>query len=141
LAQKIAGRPYTVVGDGTQTRDFTFVSDVVDAFVRSAESQVEGEVFNVGSGGTYSVNRLVELLGGEKIYIPKRPGEPDCTFADITKISQILGWEPKVAFDDGVKSMIDNIEMWRSAPVWDETSIAKATEDWFACLGNSIGRE
>jgi len=141
LAQKIAGRPYTVVGDGTQTRDFTFVSDVVDAFVRSAESQVEGEVFNVGSGGTYSVNLLVELLGGDKIYIPKRPGEPDCTFADITKISQILGWEPKVAFDDGVKSMIDNIEMWRSAPVWDETSIAKATEDWFACLGNSIGRE
>lgn len=141
LAQKIAGKPYTVVGDGTQTRDFTFVSDVVDAFMRSAESQVEGEVFNVGSGGTYSVNRLVELLGGEKIHIPKRPGEPDCTFADITKISRMLGWEPNVGFDEGVKNMIENIEMWRSAPVWEEESIAEATEDWFAYLDNSTGRE
>ncbi len=141
LAQKLAGKPLTVVGEGNQTRDFTFVPDVVDAFVQAAESQVQGEVFNVGSGGTYSINQLVELLDSEKIHIPKRPGEPDCTFADVTKISQDLGWEPKVAFDEGVKSMIDNIEMWRSAPVWDEISIAKATEDWFAYLGNSTGRE
>ena len=62
LAQKLAAKPFTVVGDGTQTRDFTFVSDVVDAFTRAADSQTVGEVFNVGSGKTYSVNQLVELF-------------------------------------------------------------------------------
>ena len=80
LAQKSAGKPFTVVGDGTQTRDFTFVTDVVEAFVTAARSDVDGEIFNIGSSHTYSVNRLVELLGGEVTYVPKRPVEPDCTF-------------------------------------------------------------
>ena len=87
LAQLLAGKPCTVVGDGTQSRDFTFVTDVVEAFVRAAQSDLEGEVCNVGSGGTYSINHLVHLLGGEATYIPQRPGEPHCTFADIGKIS------------------------------------------------------
>ena len=137
LAQKLAAKPLTVVGDGTQTRDFTFVTDVVDAFVRAAESQVAGEVFNVGSGNTYSVNYLVELLGGDVIYTPKRPGEPDCTFADIRKISRVLGWQPKVSFEEGVRIMVENIDQWRGAPVWDEESIAEATQDWFTYLGTS----
>ncbi len=137
LAQKLAAKPFTVVGDGTQTRDFTFVTDVVDAFVRAAESQVEGEILNVGSGNTYSVNYLAQLLGGDVTYIPKRPGEPDCTFADIRKISQVLGWQPKVNFEEGVRVMAENIDQWRNAPVWDEKSIAEATQDWFVYLGNS----
>ncbi len=119
LAQKLAGKPFTVVGDGTQTRDFTFVKDVVDAFVRAAESSVEGEIFNVGSDNTYSVNSLVGLLGGDVTYIPKRPGEPDSTFADISKIKRMLGWQPKTSFEDGVSTMLENIELWREAPVWD----------------------
>ena len=123
LAQKMAGKPFTVVGDGTQTRDFTFVTDVVDAFVRAAESNVGGEIFNVGSGQTYSVNRLVELLGGEVVHVPKRPGEPDCTLADTTKIQRLLGWRPRVSFDQGVRIMLQNIDHWRDAPVWDEKSI------------------
>lgn len=135
LAQKLAGKPFTVVGDGTQTRDFTFVTDVVDAFVRAAESDIEGEVLNVGSGNTYSVNYLVSLLGGDGIYIPKRPGEPDCTFADIRKISQMLGWRPRVSFEDGMQIMLQNIDQWRDAPVWDEKSIADATRDWFTYVG------
>src|SRR5579885_592325 len=94
LAQKLNGKPYTVVGDGTQTRDFTYVTDVARAFLAAAESDVGGEAFNVGSGGTYSVNRLVELLGGPVVHIPKRPGEPDCTFADTRKIRKRLGWAP-----------------------------------------------
>ena len=138
LAQKLAGKPFTVVGDGTQTRDFTFVTDVVDALVLAAESQVVGEVFNIGSGGTYSVNYLTELLGGVAVHIPKRPGEPDCTFADISKISQVLGWQPKVRFEEGVRIMLKNIDRWRGAPVWNEKSIAEATQDWFAYLGNSL---
>lgn len=85
LKQKLAGVPFTVVGDGTQTRDFTFVSDVASAFLAAAKSDAQGEIFNVGSGHSYAVNRLVELLGGEKEFIPRRPGEPDCTFADTQK--------------------------------------------------------
>ena len=134
LAQKLAGKPYTVVGDGNQTRDFTYVTDVADAFIQAAESDITGEIFNVGSGNTYSVNRLVGLLGGEVTYIPKRPGEPDSTFADMSKIRQKLGWTPKISFEEGVKRMLGHIDDWRTAPVWDEGSIATATKDWFAYL-------
>jgi len=134
LAQKLAEKPFTVVGDGTQTRDFTFVTDVAEAFIRAASSNVACEVFNVGSGGTYSVNHLTDLLGGEKVYIPKRPGEPNCTFADTTKISQMLGWKPKVSLNEGVGIMLENIEQWYGAPVWTEQSILKATETWFSCF-------
>jgi UDP-glucose 4-epimerase len=136
LAQKLAGKPYTVVGDGTQTRDFTFVTDVVQACIAAARSQeVIGEVLNVGSGHTYSVNELVRLLGGEVTYIPKRPGEPDCTFADISKIRARLGWEPKVSLEAGVAEMVAHIDYWREAPLWDPSSIAEATKDWFKYLG------
>ena len=136
LAQKMAGKPYTVVGDGTQTRDFTFVTDVVDAFVKAAESEVHGDVFNIGSGSTHSINYLVSLLGGDVINIPKRPGEPDCTFADTTKTRDALGWRPKVSFEDGVRIMLQSAEQWSGAPVWDVESISDATRDWFAYLGD-----
>ena len=135
LAQKLAGKPFTVVGDGTQTRDFTFVTDVANAFVQAAQSDIQGEIFNVGSGGAYSVNRLVELLGGEVVYIPKRPGEPDCTFADTAKIACQLHWRPVVRFEEGVQRMLEVIDKWRDAPVWDPQSIAAATRDWFTYLG------
>jgi len=134
LAQKLAGRPYTVVGDGKQTRDFTFVTDVADALVSAAASDRRGEAFNVGSDKTYSVNRLVELLGGPVTHIPKRPGEPDCTFADISKIRRLLDWQPKVSFEDGVAQMLKHIEYWRAAPVWTPQSIASATDAWFKHL-------
>jgi UDP-glucose 4-epimerase len=137
LAQKLAGRPFTVVGDGTQTRDFTFVTDVVDAFVRAAESNLHGTVLNVGSGDTYSVNRLVELLGGEAIHIPKRPGEPDCTFANTQKIEGLLGWRARVGFADGVGIMLSSIDDWRDAPVWTADSISNATRGWFSLLGDA----
>jgi len=137
LAQKLASKPFTIVGDGTQTRDFTFVTDVVEAFMTAAKSSVTGKVFNVGSDHTYSVNRLVELLDNKTgvIHIPKRPGEPDCTLADITRIKAELGWSPKISLETGVKILLENIDYWRAAPVWDEKSIAKATNDWFKYLG------
>ncbi len=134
LAQKLAGKPFTVVGDGEQTRDFTFVTDVVDAIINSATSDVSGEILNIGSRNTYSVNRLVELLGGEIVNIPKRPGEPECTWADITKAQRLLGWKPKISLDEGVRILLDKIDYWREAPVWDEKSIAKATKKWFEYL-------
>jgi UDP-glucose 4-epimerase len=134
LAQKYHNKPYTVVGDGTQTRDFTFVEDIVDGAYKAIKSDIKNEVINLGSGNTYSINRLVELLGGEVIYIPKRPGEPDCTFADISKAKKLLRYIPKVSFEKGVKIMLDNIEHWKDAPVWTPGRIKKATHDWFMYL-------
>jgi len=137
LAQKLSGKPYTVVGDGEQSRDFTFVTDVASAFLAAARSSCSGEVMNVGSGGHYSVNRLVNLLGGDITYVPKRPGEPDCTFADISKIKKLLNWEPKVGFEDGVGIMLNHIQDWSDAPVWETDTIAEATASWFKYLGDS----
>jgi len=135
LAQKLNRRPFTVVGDGTQSRDFTFVSDVADAFVTAAQSAVGGEAFNVGTGAPVTVNRLVDLLRGPVVHVPKRPGEPDRTHADITKIQRRLGWRPKVSIAEGVQILLDNIEYWRQAPVWTPESIEVATRDWFRYLG------
>lgn len=134
LAQKLAGQPFTVVGDGTQTRDFTYVTDVVDAMIAAAASEVAGETLNVGSGRTVAVNRLVELLGGPVVHIPKRPGEPDCTFADIAKIRRLLGWEPRVGIEEGVQRVLAHLEDWRTAPVWTPGTIQEATREWFRYL-------
>jgi UDP-glucose 4-epimerase len=135
LAQKLAGQPFTVVGDGTQTRDFTFVSDVVEAFVAAAESDVVGLAMNVGSDHSYSVNRLVELLDGPVVHIPKRPGEPDCTFADTRRIKELIDWRPSVPLEKGVEILLANIDYWRAAPVWTVDKIDVATRDWFKFLG------
>jgi len=140
LAQKRAGKPLTVVGDGTQTRDFTYVSDVVDAFISAANSLVSNEVYNVGSGGTYSVNELVELLGVGRVSIPKRPREPDCTFADISKIMKELHWRPKISFEEGVKKILAEIDLWRDAPVWSPEAIKQETELWFRYLRSEMDK-
>ncbi|MEW6087938.1 MAG: SDR family oxidoreductase [bacterium] len=134
LAQKLNSKPFTVVGDGNQTRDFIFVTDVANAFFMAANSDCRQEAINVGSGGTYSITRLVELLEGEVTYIPKRPGEPDCTFADINKIKRLLGWKPEVTFEKGVEIILNNIGNWRNAPVWTAEKIETATKDWFKYL-------
>ena len=134
LAQKINNKPFTVVGDGTQTRDFVFVTDVANALVMAARSGVVNEVFNVGSGSPYSVNYLVKLLGGEVVHIPKRPGETDCTSADITKINKLLGWKPSVSFDEGVNTLLEHIYWWKEAPVWIPETIQDATKEWFEHL-------
>jgi UDP-glucose 4-epimerase len=134
LRQKLAGKPYTVVGDGTQSRDFLYVTDVARAFLAAAETSRDGRLYNLGAGNPQSVNRLVELLGGERIQIPKRPGEPDCTFADITRIESELGWKPEVSFEEGVAKIVANIDYWRNAPLWEPDSIANATKTWFEYL-------
>lgn len=135
LAQKIAGKPFTLVGDGTQRRDFLFVTDVARAFFLAATTERVNEIFNLGAGNPQTVNHLIELLGGgEIVHLPKRPGEPDCTWADITKIQRDLGWKQLVSFEDGVGQMLKNLDYWREAPVWDPASIAGATRNWFAFL-------
>lgn len=134
LAQKLAGKPFTVVGDGTQKRDFIYVTDVAKSFYLAATTLKCGESYNVGAGNPQSVNRLVELLKGEVVYVPKRPGEPDCTWADIRKIQKEIGWNPQVSFEEGVAEIVKNIDYWREAPVWDPVSIQTATKVWFDYL-------
>ena len=134
LSQKLRGKPFTVVGDGTQKRDFIFVTDVANAFLAAASSDVKNEVFNVGSGRPMSVNRIVELLRGETVFIPKRPGEPDITHADISKIRKWLAWEPKVTLEEGVQAMLATLRDFQDAPVWTPETIEKATRNWFVHL-------
>lgn len=136
LAQKRAGKPFTVVGDGTQRRDFVFVTDVARAFLCAAESEGSRQIYNLGAGNPQSVNRLVELLEGDVVHVPKRPGEPDCTWADISKIRSELGWAPQVSFEDGVATMLKNLDHWRDAPVWDVPAIECATKTWFTMLAH-----
>ncbi len=130
LAQKVNGKPFTVVGDGTQRRDFVFVTDVAEAFLLAAEKSPSGAVYNLGSNDPQTVNRLIELIGGEVVYVPKRPGEPDTTWADTTRIAA-LGWSPTVRFENGVAAMLAEIDAWKSAPVWTPDRIQEATRAWF----------
>jgi UDP-glucose 4-epimerase len=134
LSQKIKQKPYTVVKDGNQLRDFLYVSDVVDAIVRAAKSKIYGEIFNVGSGCPVSVLDIVNLLKGKYVFIPKRPGEPDITHADIKKIKKYLQWKPKISIKKGINILLQNIDYWKSAPLWTPKNIKVATKDWFKYL-------
>ncbi len=134
LAQKLANHPFTIVGSGKQTRDFTYVTDVVDAFLKCSKSKISNEIFNIGSGKTISVNKITSLIKGKKVFIKKRPGEPNCTFADISKIKKYIGWAPKINIEKGVDMLLNDIEYWRKAPLWTPKKINKATKLWFKHL-------
>lgn len=103
----------TVFGDGTQTRDFTFVDDFVEANILADANEIEGEVFNVGGGSRVSVNELIELLEkrtekNAKIkYIEKQKGDVRDTLADTSKISNELNWKPKVKIKEGLKRFVE----------------------------------
>ena len=134
LAQKLANKPLTVVGNGNQTRDFIHVSDLVKAIIKAALSKKIGKIYNIGGGKEIRINKIVKLIGGKKIYIPKRPGEPDRSLANISKIKQDLNWRPKIKIEEGVKDLLSNIHYWKNAPVWTPRSIKRATKVWFRFL-------
>ena len=136
LKQKLAGKPFTIVGDGRQARDFLYVTDVAKAFLKAGETEHVGQIWNLGAGNPQSVNSLVSLLGGDSVHVPKRPSEPDVTHANITKIVRDLGWNPEISFEQGVQLILNEIEYWREAPLWEPESIAKATETWFKMMSN-----
>ena len=134
LAQKLSNKPLTIVGDGNQTRDFTFVSDVVDAFIKTLVIKNKSLILNIGSNNTYKINYLVKLLNHKFVYIPKRPGEPDKTWADIRKAKKYLKWQPKIRLDQGIKIILQNINLWKDAPIWTTTKIKNSTKNWFKYL-------
>lgn len=108
MRMKAAGKPITIFGDGNQTRDFIDVKDVCRAYLMAAESDITGEIFNVGSGNPQTINRLVDLLECEKTYLPKRENEPYTHCADISKIKAQLGWEPQISFEDTINDILQD---------------------------------
>ncbi len=137
LKQKINKFPFTVVGDGKQKRDFIYISDVVDALVQGLKYKKKNiQIFNVGSGKPVSINFICKLLNGQIINIPKRPGEPDITFANIKKIKKELNWRPKISIQEGIKKLLQEIDYWKEAPLWTPNKIKNATKDWFKYLNN-----
>tara|TARA_Y100000590_G_C15735909_1_gene1018539 strand:- start:132 stop:1121 length:990 start_codon:yes stop_codon:yes gene_type:complete len=137
LAQKLANKPLTIVGNGKQTRDFVHVNDLVEAVFKAAMSKKIGKIYNVGGGKEVKVNKIAKLIGGKTIHIPKRPGEPDRSLADISLIKKDLNWKPKIKIEEGVKSLLNNIKYWKKAPVWTPSKISKATKIWFKLLKNN----
>jgi len=137
LAQKLNGLPLTVVGDGMQARDFIHVSDVASALIALTTNTSESTVYNVGTGLATSINTLAARIGGPIVNLPKRPGEPEITRANIQKILRTGYWQPSVSFEEGINDLMTNIQDWIDAPTWTKSSIEKATEDWFRFLGQS----
>ena len=134
LKQKLENKALTVVGDGEQLRDYVHVSDVANAFIEASHSPKIGRVWNLGSGLGISINRLAEMIGGDIVYIPDRPGEPRITLADISLIKEDLDWSPKISFEDGLLEILKFIDEWKDAPLWTPSSIENATKNWFAVL-------
>ena len=134
LAQKLSNKPLTIVGDGKQTRDFIHVYDLVEAILKIAKKSPKNKIYNLGSSKEITVNQIADLIGGEKIFIPKRPGEPDRSCADISKIKKDIGWEPKIDIEYGIKTLLDKIDDWKEAPVWTPEKIKIATKEWFNLL-------
>ena len=134
--QRIKKKPLTIIGDGKQCRDFVYVTDVVNAFLKAATCKKVGQIFNLGSDNPQSINYLAKLIGGKTISIPDRPGEPKKTWANIKKIKKDLNWKPNIKFKDGVEKMLKQIDKWKTAPLWSPKSIKLATKNWFKYLGN-----
>ena len=135
LAQKLANKPLTIVGNGNQTRDFIHVYDLVNGIIKAASSNKVGKIYNIGGGKEVKVNQITKLIGGKKVHIPKRPGEPNRSLADISKIKKDLNWQPKIKIEEGVKNLLSKIHYWKDAPVWTPKSIKKETKIWFKLLG------
>ncbi|MDD5738595.1 MAG: NAD-dependent epimerase/dehydratase family protein [Candidatus Pacebacteria bacterium] len=109
LKLKSLNKPLTINGDGEQTRGYCYVEDLVEAFILAMQSQKVkgGEVINAGSNKAYSINFLADLIGGEKVYGPERQGDIRHTQADVSLAKELLDWEPKMDFTEGVKKTIE----------------------------------
>lgn len=138
LKQKLEGKALTIVGDGEQTRDFVYVTDLARAFYLAGLTHLKNRVYNVGASNPQSINRLASLLGCETINMPDRPGEPRCTWANTELIKNELGWSPTIDFEVGINLMLQDIHRWEDAPLWDPEKISCATETWFRYMGKKF---
>ncbi|MBU4421849.1 NAD-dependent epimerase/dehydratase family protein [Candidatus Parcubacteria bacterium] len=107
IKQKKEGTSFTIFGDGEITRDFTYVDDVVEANLKAALSPKagKGEVINIGAANNQSINKIADLIGGERVYLERRKGDPQDTIADITKAKELLDWEPKIQIEEGIRKV------------------------------------
>lgn len=108
LKQKKNKKPLTIVGNGNQTRDFIYVEDLIDAFLQILKNKKVNEIYNLGSGKETSINKIAQIFGGKKIFVPKRPGEPKRSLANISKIRKDINWTPKISIEEGIKRFLKN---------------------------------
>ena len=134
IVSGLLGKKVPLHGGGKASKSYIHARDLGKAIHLVSEKSPFGKIYNVGSGKTISVNKIVKLLGGKKIHIPKRPGEPDCTFADINKIKKDLKWKPKITIEEGIKRLIKNLDYWKKGPVWTPSLIKKQTKSWYKYL-------
>ena len=108
LTQKKEGKSMTITGDGGQTRDFTHVYDVARANILAMESEKtgSGEVINIGAGKNHSINEIAEMIGGNVEHIPLPKGEMRNTLADISMAKELLGWQPEITLEEGIKKLL-----------------------------------
>ncbi|MFH1820671.1 MAG: NAD-dependent epimerase/dehydratase family protein [Candidatus Nealsonbacteria bacterium] len=107
LRQKEIGVPLTITGDGTQSRDFTYIKDVVRANLLAGQSQTgKGEAVNIGANRPYTVNDLAKIIGGETSYIAERPGEIKHSYASFKLAKELIGWQPEFDLESGLKDML-----------------------------------
>jgi nucleoside-diphosphate-sugar epimerase len=107
LQQILNNEPLTIEGDGEQTRDFTHVKDVIMANILAAKSDKVGaaEVINIGANNNHSIKKIAELIGGKIVSLPARAGDMRHTLADISRAKELLGWEPTVHIEEGIKEL------------------------------------
>ena len=134
LAQKLFNKPLTIVGNGRQTRDFVHVYDLVKGLIKAAKKGKPGKIYNIGSGKETKIIHIAKLIGGKRIFIPKRPGEPERSLACIKKIKKELNWGPKISIEQGVSELLKTKNNWKNAPVWTPKKIKLATKVWFKYL-------
>ena len=107
---------------------------MVKALILAAKKGKTGQIYNLGSGIETSVNFIANIIGGKKIFVEKRPGEPARSLANIKKIKKDLKWKPKISIKTGISMLMDKLEDWKDAPVWTSKKIKKATKLWFQYL-------
>ena len=133
LAQKYHNKPLTIVGNGTQKRDFIHVEDLSEAIIKCFELK-KNYILNLGGGNPVSVIKIAKMISKKLVFIPKRPGEPDITFANISLTKKVLKWKPKISIEEGVKRLLIDICDWKKAPVWTPKKIKTKTRLWFKYL-------
>ena len=114
---------------------FFYIQSQQKFIIAGLLTKLNGKVWNIGSNDPKSINYLCNLLGEKKIIrIPKRPKEPDITFANTSKIKKDLKWKPKISFENGIKIILSNIDYWKKSKLWTRNKINVATKEWFKYL-------